>query len=325
MKLKVWGSRGSITTPKNPEDIEEKVRDSLNAFFDAGYSSRDHTEVFLANQPQHKLGGYGGETLCVQVSGADDEDLIIDAGSGIRPFGYSKMAGPWGQGKGEIHLLFTHFHWDHICGLGFFIPLYIPGNKVHLYAVQPELEQMMQTIFQKPFFPVTTDDLGSEIIYHQLEPRTEVDINGFKVTPYELDHPDPCWGYRVEKDGKVFSHCSDSEATRITEKDLGDDLPLYHDVDVALVDAQFGLSDWVEKMNWGHASAPVVLELLMTNNVKKVFFLHHDPTASDEKVREAELAPREYYEKQLKQGRESGIEYNTVDWSYAYDGLEIEV
>ena len=31
----------------------------------------------------------------------------------------------------EAALLLSHFHWDHIQGLPFFVPAYVPGTKLH--------------------------------------------------------------------------------------------------------------------------------------------------------------------------------------------------
>lgn len=47
--------------------------------------------------------------------------------------------------------------------------------------------------------------------FPQLTPRQPVVFNDMTVTPYQLDHPDPCWGYRFESNGKVLSYCVDSE------------------------------------------------------------------------------------------------------------------
>ena len=80
MKIKFWGTRGSIPTPQ-PDYLKD-----------------------------------GGNTPCVQVTGNDDDHiLILDAGTGIRQLGQDliKRTGPL-----KIHLLLTHFHWDHIIKFG---------------------------------------------------------------------------------------------------------------------------------------------------------------------------------------------------------------
>src|SRR3989304_2287364 len=72
---------------------------------------------------------YGGNTACVQVEGDDGTLLILDAGTGIRPL--SATLGPETR---RVDLLLLHLHMDHIQGLGFFAPLYEPGQEVHIWG-----------------------------------------------------------------------------------------------------------------------------------------------------------------------------------------------
>src|SRR5512143_2906148 len=64
---------------------------------------------------------YGGNTSCVEVRGGDGTLLVLDAGTGIRPLGRALGTAP-----PRLHVLLSHFHMDHIQGLGFFAPLFAP-------------------------------------------------------------------------------------------------------------------------------------------------------------------------------------------------------
>ena len=285
MRVKIWGSRGSLPS----------------------FSPK-----------------YGGNTPCVSVTSAD-QSIIIDGGSGIRQLGNELLKGPCGKGEGVVHILFTHFHWDHLIGLPFFAPLFIPGNTIHIYAVQPELKEVFATVFRKPYFPVPLEKLGAKIEYHRLAPRGTFELLGFSITPYQLDHPDPCWGYKIQNSGKTYSHCVDTEATRGSRELLGADLPLYQDVDLMLFDAQYTVKETVEKINWGHAAASFGLDIGMREGIKRIVFVHHDPAADDEKIDEAERQTRAYYNSQLKAARKLNGSVHEVNWIFGYDGLEIEL
>lgn len=324
LKIKIWGARGSLPSPKTPEVLDHRIRTLLNEFFDQGFKKKSDVDIFLNKLPPHRVGGFGGNTPCIEVS-SPEQKLIIDGGSGIRLLGYDLLSGPCGQGQGELHLLFTHFHWDHLIGLPFFTPIFIPGNKVHVYAVQPELPQVFKTIFQKPYFPVPLEQLGAQIEYHRLEPRKAHRFADIEVTPYQLDHPDPCWGFRIEREGRVFSHCVDTESIRTTREELGPDLPLYQDVDLMVFDAQYTLMETIEKINWGHAAASIGLDLAMREGVKRVLFMHHDPASTDEKIAAAESEARRYYDSQLKLTQKSEIPVHEVEWMFAREGMVIEV
>jgi len=327
MRIKIWGARGSLPTPQTPQLIESSLRDLLIEFLSDHYHQGQATLVdidrFLGSLPRHRFGGYGGNTLCVAVQ-SKTQEVFIDGGSGIRLAGYEMMNGPLGHGKGKLHILFTHFHWDHLMGLPFLTPIFIPGNEIHMYAVQPDLEGVIRQVFSKPFFPVPFDRLESKIIFHRLEPRKEMVISDMAITPYELDHPDPCWGFKIKTGGRTYSHCVDTECLRSTRDDLGADLPLYQNVDLMLFDAQYTLKEAHEKVHWGHASAVSGLEIGMREGIRKMLFLHHDPASSNEKIADAEAQAAEFYKKHLEDLRRAGPAPE-VQWAFAYEGMTVQV
>lgn len=268
------------------------------------------------------LGGYGVATTCVEVQ-AGRSQIIIDGGSGIRNLSEQIMSGTTGRSKGPFHIFMTHFHWDHVIGLPFFVPNFIPGCEVHYYAVQSELAELIRGLFRKPYFPVPFEALKAQIHFHVLPERQSVKIDDFTVTPYKLDHPDPCWGYKVEGGGKAYAHCVDTEGTRVTREDLGPDLPLYQGIDLMYFDAQYTLPELAEKANWGHSAAQVGLDIALREGIKKVLFAHHDPGARIEHVLELKRQTREYYESRLRFANEQGEKLPAVAWDFAHEGLEV--
>lgn len=327
MFIKLWGVRGSLPAPHSVSEIEGRVRAALESFFDSGNRSREQIEGFLSQLPAHRFGGYGGNTPCLEVQ-AGGARVLVDAGSGLRQLGYELMNGPCGAGQGEVHLLFTHFHWDHVMGLPFFTPLFIPGNKIHVYSVQPELEDVFKVVFKKPFFPVPLDKLGAKIEYHRLPARKAVRFGEMKVTPYQLDHPDPCWGFRFEHGGRAFSHCVDTECVRVTREEMGEDIALYQNVDLMTFDAQYTLMEKLEKVNWGHAASFIGLDIALREQVRKIVFMHHDPAATDEKVATVEAQTRRYFESRIKSLRGVGdgnAGGRMPQWLFAREGMSLEV
>ncbi len=326
MKVKMWGARGSLPSSPSPAAIHKRIAQALELFLDRGNAKKEDIQPFLNSLPSHQVGGYGGNTPCIEVKTCQpDQSLIIDGGSGIRTLGYELMAGPCGKGTGEVHILFTHFHWDHLLGLPFFTPMFIPGNKIHVYAVQPDLPDIFRTVFRKPYFPLNLEQIGATIVYHRLEPRKTVEFWDMKVTPYQLDHPDPCWGYRIERGGRSVAHCVDTECTRMSREEMGPDLPLYQNLDLMIFDAQYTLMETIEKVNWGHAAASLGFAIALREGEYKVVFMHHDPASSDEKIAEAEAQCRRYYDSQLKSAKRSGVTVPAVDWLFAREGMTFEV
>jgi phosphoribosyl 1,2-cyclic phosphodiesterase len=319
--VKFWGVRGSLPTPQHPSRQEARLRHVLERF---AMDPKADPASFLDELPKEIKNGYGGNTACVEVR-RDNQRLIIDAGSGLRELGESLMQQGYAKQPHETHFFFTHFHWDHIIGLPFFTPIFLKGQTVHLYAVQQDLETVIRTVFKKPFFPVPFEQLASQIVFHKLEPRKKLKIEGFDVTPYQLDHPDPCWGYRIEREGKVYAHCVDSVATRVTREDLGLDAALYENADLMLFDAQYTMMEAVEKMNWGHSAAPIGLDIALRENIKRVFFAHHDPGATDEKIVDAERQTRDYLTAYTEQQRRAGKTVRDIEWGFAHEGQEVSL
>ena len=324
MRVKIWGARGSLPAPQTPSALEFQIRRLMEDYHESGDFSMGSVEHFLSKLPRHRFGGFGGNTPCMEVI-SGGQSVIIDGGSGLRQLGYQLMAGPCGRGAGEVHLVFTHFHWDHLIGLPFFVPLFIPGNKIHVYAVQDDLPEVFKTLFRKPYFPVQLEQLGAKIIYHRLEPRKEFTLGNMKITPYQLDHPDPCWGYKFESGGKTFSYCVDTECVRVSQEELGPDLPLYQNVDLMIFDAQYTLLETIEKVNWGHAAASLGLDIAMREGIKRVVFIHHDPASGPEKIAAAEEQARRYYMSQIKGAKRAGQKTNEVQWSFGFEGMILEV
>jgi phosphoribosyl 1,2-cyclic phosphodiesterase len=70
---------------------------------------------------------YGGNTTCVKVRLDNDTLIILDCGTGLRALGKS-LLGEFADRPLEAYVFLTHFHWDHIQGIPFFLPLYKKGN-----------------------------------------------------------------------------------------------------------------------------------------------------------------------------------------------------
>lgn len=296
----------------------------MNAFFQAGFSQAAQVKDFLGSLHIQQIGGVGSSTTCVEVSSAQDT-LIIDGGSGIYRASEEHLKGPLGKGKGHAHLFLTHFHWDHLIGLPFYAPHFITGNKITYYAVQPDLAKNVRAVFQKPFFPVPFEALGAQIQFRVLKPRQGIEIGGMLITPYELDHPDPCWGYKIQCGGKTYSHCVDTEGTRVSPEQLGPDLPLYQGVDLMYYDAQYTLPELADKANWGHSAAQIGLDIAFREKVKHILFAHHDPGADIAQLEELKRQTQEYYDWKINTAATNRLELPPVKWAYAHEGLELQL
>ena len=324
LTIKYWGVRGSLPSSPAPTDLAFHIEGLLRQFFSLGYRDPAQISKFTQQMGVPQLAGYGTATTCVEVASKKSQ-LIIDGGSGIRSLSERIMTGTAGRFRGPFHIYLTHFHWDHLIGLPFFAPHFIPGSEIHYYAVQDELESVIKGMFRKPFFPVPYEALKAKIFFHKLEPRKTTSIGDIQITPYKLDHPDPCWGLKVQSEEKTYSHCVDTEGTRVTPDELGPDLPLYQNVDLMYFDAQYTLPELAEKANWGHSAAQVGLEIAFREGIKKVLFAHHDPGAGIGQILDLKRQTQEYFESSKKIFLENNEKFPEVEWDFVHEGLEIKI
>jgi phosphoribosyl 1,2-cyclic phosphodiesterase len=320
MKIKFWGTRGSLPASPQPIEWSTHFESLLRSFFSTGHRDSSHINKYLQSLEVTQLGGYGSATTCVEIETAAGQ-LIIDGGSGVRALSEKIMSGVSGRPRGPFHIYMTHFHWDHVIGLPFFSPHFLPGVNIHYYAVQEDLEKLVRGIFAKPYFPVPYEALPSKIHFHVIAPRKPLAIDDMVITPYKLDHPDACWGVKVEHAGKTYAHCVDTEGTRVSRDDLGLDLPLYQNIDLMYFDAQYTFPELAEKANWGHSASQIGLDIAFRESIKKVLFAHHDPGASTQMIEDIKRQTREYFS--WRSQSESNDKQFKVEWDFAHEGLEV--
>lgn len=324
MHIKFWGVRGSLPSTLIPQNWALHFEGLMRGFFSAGHRDVSHIGKYIQDLGLAQVGGYGTATTCVELR-TPKTQLIIDGGSGIKSLSDEIMSGTTSVTKGHFHIYMTHFHLDHIMGLPFFAPHFVPGNTIHYYSVDEKLETVIRELFRKPLFPVPFEALQAKIVFHKLEPRKPFVLGDMTLTPYKLDHPDPCWGVKVEHAERAYAHCVDTEGTRVTREELGEDLPLYQNVDVMFFDAQYTFPELAEKANWGHSAAQVGLEIAIREAIPHVFFAHHDPGADIRQIQDLKRQTNEYYKICQKRIRERGEPSPNINWDFVYEGLTIDI
>jgi phosphoribosyl 1,2-cyclic phosphodiesterase len=83
-------------------------------------------------KPDPSTARYGGNTPCVEVRSARDTLIVLDCGTGGHALGQELISAGAQGARG--HILISHTHWDHIQGIPFFAPLFVPGNEWDIYG-----------------------------------------------------------------------------------------------------------------------------------------------------------------------------------------------
>lgn len=319
MKLKFWGTRGSLPTPLALEQVRGKLVDALLAASGRTFTDRADALRFVEQDlPFEVGGGYGGNSSCVQVITGHDEYLVCDAGSGLRVFGNHVLGARAGK-PGVYHLLMSHVHWDHIMGFPFFTPSFIPGNRIIIYGCHAHLEASFQRQHGAPSFPVPWAALGANISFVQLTPGVTTEIAGVAVTPMLQLHEGDSYGYRLAHAGRTCVYSTDSEHKPEDFEQMQAFADFFRDADVVVFDAMYSLADAVSlKEDWGHSSNVVGVELCQMAGAKHLVLFHHEPVFDDARISTTLQETRRFEEISRDDGAPLQV-------TAAYDGLELDV
>lgn len=245
MRVKLWGARGSTPTP------------------------------------ERRNARYGGNTSCVEVRLADDTLIILDSGSGLRGLGKS-LLGEYGDRPIQAYIFLTHFHWDHIQGIPFFLPLYKKGNTFLFHAVMRQGSELQATIegqMANPYFPVNMSAMGATRHFFELK-GGPIKVSEAILSSVPLNHPQGCVAYRIDADGASFVLATDTEpGSAIHDRSVRE---LAHGADVLVYDAQYTPEQLAgEKKGWGHSSWAEGVRIAQDCGVKQLLLFHHDPDSDD--------------------------------------------
>ena len=318
MRVRFWGTRGSIPVALTSADIRRKVETALSMAIAKGVNSADKLRSFIDNDLDFSISQtYGGQSPCVEIETGRAEYLVCDMGSGARAFGGRIMSAQ----KSEpiiVNVIMSHVHWDHIMGFPFFAPAYAPGARIRIFGCHDVIEKAFRLQQSAPCFPVDFSRLSAEIEFVKLETGRAADIAGYQVTPKLQRHTGDSYGYRFERDGKAIVYSTDSEHKLEDPAETDSFIEFFRNADLVIFDAMYSFLDAVSvKEDWGHSSNLVGVELAQLANVKHLCMFHHEPAFDDERIQSV-LNETIRFE-QLTRGDRPLIV------SAAFDGMEIEV
>jgi phosphoribosyl 1,2-cyclic phosphodiesterase len=298
MRLKFWGTRGSISTPG-----KDTVR-------------------------------YGGNTPCIELRLLNEDLIILDAGTGIRNLGETLIE----NGESiNSYILISHPHWDHIQGFPFFKPAFISGNELTIVGGESEkvsLKKMISDQMNKVYFPIQLNELKAKINFKRVG-EEEFSVMGATVKTMYVNHPSFAIGYRITQGGKSLVYISDNEPfdrrvvqeMRNIEKVVIDRyshsksdpnqcvFDFVRNADVLIHDSTYTPEEYVDRVGWGHSHYLFTLKVAAEGKVKRLVLFHHDPAHNDAKVDDIlKTCRKEIRNRQYK-----------FDCVAAAEGMELEI
>jgi CheY-like chemotaxis protein/phosphoribosyl 1,2-cyclic phosphodiesterase len=294
MRVRFWGTRGSIATP-GPDTVR-----------------------------------FGGNTSCVSLTTNAGAHFIFDCGTGARALGATLMAQPVKPIVATI--LLSHTHWDHIQGFPFFTPLFVPGNRITVCGPEGSARSLRDVLsgqMEFTYFPVELGQLPATIDFRELGEGTH-EIGGARIIAQYLHHPAMTLGYRIEADDAAVAYVCDHEpySETLWHGDLSPARAeaIVHEGDrrharfmegagLVIHDAQYTPEEYPSKKTWGHSTYEYAVGLAAAAGVQRLALTHHDPTHDDTFVAALEQRARAY-------AKQLGC---TVEVCCAYEGLDLTV
>ncbi|MDP3725689.1 MAG: MBL fold metallo-hydrolase [bacterium] len=335
--IRFWGVRGSVPSPINAQDVQQKKIDVLTRYQDYLQSVKPGQVIqgpakFVAELENIMPSTYGGNTSCVEVR-YEDQIFILDMGTGLLRLGNSLIPSMF-KGRGlEVDFVLSHVHWDHIQGLPFFGPLFINkasgvNNKWHFHGGtgwQKTAETCLKNQMDFPNFPVSFTEIekitGEKPTFEDMFDQKQLEIGAVRTCFRKLDHPQETYGSQLTfPDGKIVAYTTDNEPRDPSRPDPKL-VALAKNANVWITDCQYTKDQYegektaggVARHGWGHSYPEAVAKTAVIANVERVILFHHDPMSSDEKVKEMERYTQELIK---DMGGKSTV-------TAAWEGLEI--
>lgn len=247
MRLKLWGTRGSLPSP-GPETVR-----------------------------------YGGNTSCVELRDGDGPVIVLDAGTGIRRLGV-ELEGHNGrvdlllshlhmdhiQGLGFFRPLYEPDREVHIWG---------PGSTTL------DVRDRLMRYLSPPLFPVRLRDLPCRLSIHNV-PLEGFEIGPFRVRAQLICHPGPTVGYRIRNGGGDVTYLPDHEPA-LGWREFPNDpkwtsgYDLARDSQLLIHDVQYTDDEYASHIGWGHSSVSQAAAFAELADVERLVTFHHDPAHGD--------------------------------------------
>ena len=208
---------------------------------------------------------YGGDTFSLLVEGRTGEQVLFDAGSGVRRL-RSRL-------RADGILFFTHTHLDHLIGL----PMLAKVWPRRMILPRGDLDAVLKRVFSPPVWPVKLPPADFAV------PAAPVEIGGLRVDWLPMAHPDGCVAYRVDEPatGASLVVATDVEWQRMIPRAQDAFAQFARGADLLVFDAHYLPAEYAAHEGWGHSTWPDAVDAARRCGAQKLWLVHHAPGRTD--------------------------------------------
>jgi phosphoribosyl 1,2-cyclic phosphodiesterase len=257
MRVKLWGTRGSIPSP-GPATVR-----------------------------------YGGNTSCVQVTLSDGTLLVLDAGSGIRNMSLGDPARPIHILLTHLHLdhiqglLFFSPLFDSQMQITIWGPD-APGGS---------LQDRIARYLSAPLTPVEVRELPCRLDFRDCPPseweigpahiRAEAVSHRGPTLGFRIDDAGASLCYLPDHEPAFAGPLEQLEPPWLSGHALA------HGTDLLIHDCQYTDEEYPRHFGWGHSSLSDALTFARRAGARRTLLTHHDPRHSDDELDALQALARE--------------------------------
>jgi len=230
---------------------------------------------------------YGGNTACVYVEGDDGSLIVFDAGTGIKALGEELLKK---SSNKSLNLLFSHYHWDHIQGFPFFLPVYQKNQVINLLTDHLDDNNVHSVLTQMidPHFPVPSDKLAAKVNILSTQANS-IQIGENRIETKSINHRGGGSAYLLRTlSGSSMAYVTDNELDPPNEQvtTYQEWVEFLHGIDFLIHDAMY-LDEELDRIHgWGHSLISQTLQLAADAQVANLVLFHHDPSRTDDQLDE---------------------------------------
>jgi ribonuclease BN (tRNA processing enzyme) len=244
---------------------------------------------------------FGGNTPSVEIQ-VDGRAILLDAGTGIIPLGRELTRT---KRTGEILLVLSHLHHDHIQGFPFFAPAYLPGTKLYIFGpdgTHETLKKVLKRNQSSDTFPIGLQEMASSkkirgvretqgIVWEEggvrmVESGAGLGHDAVVIRIHKsYAHPGGVFIYRITWRGRSVVYATDIEGYVGTDNRL---VKFAQGADVLIHDAQYSekhyrglLTGFSSTQGFGHSTISMACDVAAAAEVKQLVLFHHDPAYDD--------------------------------------------
>ncbi len=234
---------------------------------------------------------FGGDTTSLLLVGSHGERLALDAGTGMHAVA-RQLAD---MGPGEVTVLFSHYHLDHMAGLTMNPLFYRPGWSFQLVGptfADGGVHDAVTRLLSPPYWPLPVERMSARLEFAEFA-TDGIQVGQLRVRGCPVPHPGGCMAYRIDDAGAGASlvFATDLEWQNRTREHETAFLTMCREpgpADMLAIDAHFARAKAKAFAGWGHSSWEDCLDIAESAGVERVLLGHHDPDADDDALQAVE-------------------------------------